>query len=726
MELNKNFGNNDIILGDVEESTEFRINIDSQNIIIDSLINLYENPIGSVVREITSNCVDAHRERDLKLNGLRKLEEDDDIKYFSDKNAIEIEYIGNNSLLGINESMNFIDHGIGLSSARVKEVFTVFGSSTKRQDNFEIGGFGLGSKSIFAYTDTFFIETVRNHEKRIYLLNRGISSPTMDLVFTESRKEYNYTKVIIPLKDSFHKNDFVREINRQLRYFPNLFFRNIDPPVVTDILFDNDDYIIDSNSSEAGILIDNVTYPINGKLLDDILIPKIGIKYKFKIGELDLVPSRESIRYTEETKSKITKRIKLVMQDAHNFITESLKEELKFISLVRKILTIKKYMKNYYTHYDIDGDRLLVMYCKCLDSNDLNYIAENADFNKFGFTLEELMDLDTLFAGFDFYEIEDTINSVRSKKTLIFNSTAITKNFYYSENNFSRAIDVTILKNEKCFYLMKYVPIKDKIINKNPQKLKRYEQIQKIIRDLVIKECVIYDNIAPSINIKSSGTIDYESQRKKDGKIFIRSLRKHIGYQNNASWNNDEIKISELPKLNIIYGTGNDTKKLEFLLELKINILSNYSIIKISKTNFKYFKNNKNINIHDFLSKNNILIKEFYTTNENKFFLNNNKYLLGFYNIAKNIYDLYNNMIKSAGDCNYYENNVKKSLLKYCNCTEKDLFCKDVEDKLNILKKYVKDLDFLKTSNSLTYGNLLDNEMNSLKTILKIMKKEVD
>jgi hypothetical protein len=60
--------NVDEVIG-VQKQHKFKITDGSQAIIMDSLINLYSDPIGSIVREITSNCIDANRERDLKLEG---------------------------------------------------------------------------------------------------------------------------------------------------------------------------------------------------------------------------------------------------------------------------------------------------------------------------------------------------------------------------------------------------------------------------------------------------------------------------------------------------------------------------------------------------------------------------------------------------------------------------------------------------------------------------------
>jgi len=53
--------NVDEVIG-VQKQHKFKITDGSQAIIMDSLINLYSDPIGSIVREITSNCIDANRE----------------------------------------------------------------------------------------------------------------------------------------------------------------------------------------------------------------------------------------------------------------------------------------------------------------------------------------------------------------------------------------------------------------------------------------------------------------------------------------------------------------------------------------------------------------------------------------------------------------------------------------------------------------------------------------
>jgi len=343
------------IIGDFEETKEFEINSSSTGVIIDSLINLYSNPIGSIVREIASNCVDAHRERDLKKLGKRELDPDDDLTYFSDTNVIDIMFE--------KDEIIFKDHGVGLSKERVKNIFTVFGGSTKRDDNTEIGGFGLGSKSPFAYTNTFFVRTCRNNVVYKYMLSRGTSIPSMDLVFEKESEEKicNFTEVIIPYVNSYDVTKFKQSASEQLKYFPQIRYTNYTE-VPTQILLTEKDYILDAKARSVGILIGNVEYPLNFNIINPNFFERLlsrhdgfGLKLKFDIGELTLVPSREAIRYTEETKVKILEKITLAEKSINEKLSEIAKRDPnqsdeQYLVKLYKLFALVNHVNNAYRY----------------------------------------------------------------------------------------------------------------------------------------------------------------------------------------------------------------------------------------------------------------------------------------------------------------------------------------------------------------------------------------
>lgn len=83
------------------------------------------------------------------------MDPEDNKSFWSTQQTVCIEYLDKNTILNIERCIIFHDYGCGLSQRRVQDVFTTFGASTKRDNNYEIGGFGLGAKSPLAYADTF-------------------------------------------------------------------------------------------------------------------------------------------------------------------------------------------------------------------------------------------------------------------------------------------------------------------------------------------------------------------------------------------------------------------------------------------------------------------------------------------------------------------------------------------------------------------------------------------
>lgn len=95
---------------------------------------LYPNPILAMIREILCNGWDAH-----KIVG---------------KDDVPIEITTTDGRFAIR------DFGPGIPHDKVLEIYCSYGSSTKTKLANQTGGFGLGAKTPFAYTDFF---TMRNH-----------------------------------------------------------------------------------------------------------------------------------------------------------------------------------------------------------------------------------------------------------------------------------------------------------------------------------------------------------------------------------------------------------------------------------------------------------------------------------------------------------------------------------------------------------------------------------
>ena len=106
---------NDVIISELDgESLNLFFSLLSEN--------FYADAIGSIIREITSNCIDANKvsgsEEPIMITFRKHLETND--------------YV-----------LEFKDHGLGLNPDEMRNVYTKFLKSTKKNDATQIGYYGF-------------------------------------------------------------------------------------------------------------------------------------------------------------------------------------------------------------------------------------------------------------------------------------------------------------------------------------------------------------------------------------------------------------------------------------------------------------------------------------------------------------------------------------------------------------------------------------------------------
>ena len=106
--------------------------------------NLYRNPLGAVIRELTTNALESHMLANTNKRVAIQL-----------PTALEQEFV-------------IRDFGTGLNHDEVEKYLNTLFSSSKDGDNNLMGGFGLGSKSPLALVDTFHIVAIKNGKKNTY------------------------------------------------------------------------------------------------------------------------------------------------------------------------------------------------------------------------------------------------------------------------------------------------------------------------------------------------------------------------------------------------------------------------------------------------------------------------------------------------------------------------------------------------------------------------------
>ena len=235
MEINLKKLGEQAIESTTDNATKMRLSEDASSMVFQLFTkNVYSNPIGTVIREITSNCFDSHVEA--KQNDPNWKQAPVVIRKHKD-DANDTHYI------------SFIDYGVGMSPDRVQNVYGVYFESTKRVNNTQIGGFGIGGKTPLAYKrstgagegeydNSFYVLTVYEGMKYFYCISEGEECPVIHKLHEEATTDRNGTEIQVPvLPKDIEK--FETEMTRQLYYFDNVVFegfykRRYDGTIVED------------------------------------------------------------------------------------------------------------------------------------------------------------------------------------------------------------------------------------------------------------------------------------------------------------------------------------------------------------------------------------------------------------------------------------------------------------------------------------------------------------
>lgn len=162
----------------VEEMASQDFGIGDTSVIIDILRNrMYEHKVRTLVQEYICNARDAQREA---------------------KATERIQVTVPNML---SPTFKVRDYGLGITPERMQKVFILYGASTKRDSNSQTGGFGIGAKSAWSYTDSFTITTYVDGVKRVYVAHTGVNNQgRLDLLSTTDTDEANGTEIQIAIK----------------------------------------------------------------------------------------------------------------------------------------------------------------------------------------------------------------------------------------------------------------------------------------------------------------------------------------------------------------------------------------------------------------------------------------------------------------------------------------------------------------------------------------------
>lgn len=268
---------------------------------------LYSQPIAAIIRELSTNAFDAH------------------IAAGKADFPFEI-HLPNNF-----ERYFFIkDNGTGLSYEDIMSddaIYTTFFDSDKVDSDDFTGCLGLGSKSPFAYTDLFFVESCYNGKKYIYncFLNEG-GEPSILQTGEFETDEDNGFKVQFAVEEK----DFY-EFNRKAEFVLSWF--KVKPNVIGSDSFklDTQEYlrkaerygVVKNNRGHSNAVMGNVAYPFSssdfyGLTQVEQKVLEWGVDLFLDMGDVEFVPSREHLSFTTKTKESIKKYLADAIKAIHD------------------------------------------------------------------------------------------------------------------------------------------------------------------------------------------------------------------------------------------------------------------------------------------------------------------------------------------------------------------------------------------------------------------------
>lgn len=175
---------------------------------------LYSNPHRTMIQEIMFNAWDAHH-----MAGIQET------------TPIDI-YINDTTGLIVR------DYGPGIAKEMMTPIYCIYGASTKREDKGSTGGFGLGSKSPYAYTESFTVSSFHKGKQNMYLMSRvsdeNDGKPGKTPIIEDIPTEESGLRVIVPLKsenDMEKTYEYIKDLTFLSGIWANIHY--MDNPVET-------------------------------------------------------------------------------------------------------------------------------------------------------------------------------------------------------------------------------------------------------------------------------------------------------------------------------------------------------------------------------------------------------------------------------------------------------------------------------------------------------------
>lgn len=266
------------------EEIAMQIDADATAHIMSVLTDLYSDTIMAVIREYSTNALDAH----IAVGNTRPIEV--------------------TTPTAMSPFFKVRDYGVGLDVEDIRNIYSKYGASTKRMSDDFNGVLGLGCKSALTYTNQFTVISVKDGVKTSVSVSRTETGGHMQVVSIVETTEANSTEIAVPTRDLKFETK------------AKAFFRFWKPGTV--LLNGTDPAGLGSKAKEVApgmfmvpemgddyVVMGNVAYPVENELYKEFRPygSSFGVVAFVDMGRVSFTPSREKLMMTPKTVEELTR-----------------------------------------------------------------------------------------------------------------------------------------------------------------------------------------------------------------------------------------------------------------------------------------------------------------------------------------------------------------------------------------------------------------------------------
>lgn len=285
----------DSLVGAEVEEIEFTIG--DPRWVMKTQADLYSNRELAVTREYSTNAFDANKQKALD-------------------EGVAIPPIEVTLPSVMNPYFKVRDYGYGMTRDILAEVYTKFGTSTKRDSNHYNGMLGYGSKSAVAYSTQFTVVSIANGIKTVAVVTRKPDwSIVMKIASQTKTTEPSGTEITVPV----HNPDEFRQKAMDFYKFWMPGTVKVDGKTPEQAVGEkvSEGFYYSKNWNQSYVVMGNVPYRITNPeaLFRDTRMEAFNFVAYVDNGDVEFTPSREDLKYTDLTKNTLRGIVKGFVAD---------------------------------------------------------------------------------------------------------------------------------------------------------------------------------------------------------------------------------------------------------------------------------------------------------------------------------------------------------------------------------------------------------------------------